>query len=215
MQEALKYSVFKEYEKTKLIEVEIEFKSLGNQAPYFSMTGTMYEKLNEEQRRYLYRSSVYGDFLKYPGDKDKYYIELFEYKNELYEVVGGGCCHDEILKVFPQFEIFKKMHLADEDGIPFSGFDSGFYFLRKYKNPEDRPLKALCQLWRITEEECEKLLEIFEKGKKDRLGSEFHIHKYLREELSIIQRWKEEAELAKEYLITLIESKKALENMRK
>jgi len=42
----------------------------------------------------------------------------------------GGCAHDDILKVFPEFEIFKTVHLWSFGGFGTHSVANGFYFLK-------------------------------------------------------------------------------------
>lgn len=42
----------------------------------------------------------------------------------------GGCAHDEILKVFPEFEIFKTVHLWSFGGFSTHAVANGFYFIK-------------------------------------------------------------------------------------
>lgn len=41
----------------------------------------------------------------------------------------GGCCHDIILKYFPQFSDLAALHLSDIDGAPMYALENGFYHL--------------------------------------------------------------------------------------
>ncbi len=63
--------------------------------------------------------------------------EYFSMTCNGYEKVGnrwvdtfGGCSHDEILKVFPEFEIFKTVHLWSFGGFGTHAVANGFYFLK-------------------------------------------------------------------------------------
>lgn len=42
--------------------------------------------------------------------------------------IGGGCCHDEILAVAPEFAQFARLHLSDANGCPMHAASNGFYW---------------------------------------------------------------------------------------
>jgi hypothetical protein len=41
----------------------------------------------------------------------------------------GGCCHELILKHFPEFADLAALHLSDIDGVPMHALENGFYLL--------------------------------------------------------------------------------------
>jgi len=57
--------------------------------------------------------------------------DLWEKYNGKMKDAGGGCCHDEILKVFPEFKIFTELHLCDYLGNPMYADANGFYHLKE------------------------------------------------------------------------------------
>lgn len=92
----------------------------------------------------------------------------------------GGCCHEEILKQFPEFKKFVDLHLCDCYGAPMYAVENGYYFLNK--EPKEKVISYL----RITEEEYNALHGAGDKS----------YFKFLLYTLSIVARWKEEADTA-------------------
>lgn len=45
-------------------------------------------------------------------------------------MIGGGCCHDEIVAAFPEFQQFVDLHLCDYLGNPMYATANGFYHLK-------------------------------------------------------------------------------------
>lgn len=43
---------------------------------------------------------------------------------------ASGCCHDEILKYFPEFKTFIDLHLCNHYGQPMYPVENGFYHLK-------------------------------------------------------------------------------------
>ena len=43
--------------------------------------------------------------------------------------IGGGCCHDDILKIAPEFKQFIDLHLCDKDGIPMYASANGYFHI--------------------------------------------------------------------------------------
>lgn len=97
--------------------------------------------------------------------------------------LAGGCCHDEILKVFPELKIFIDLHLADCSGIPMYAVENGLYHLRNgFNNTKtiDKGFKKeFCNYYRMTSIQFDKLNESENK-------LEFAI---LLKELGILKDW--------------------------
>ena len=104
--------------------------------------------------------------------------------------ISGGCCHDEILKHFPEFKIFINLHLADANGVPMYAVDNGFYHLKNGFNntpTKDEGFKAkFCSYYRLTIEQYDIL-----KDSENKL--EYAI---LLKDLGVLTQWKNEADEA-------------------
>lgn len=50
-------------------------------------------------------------------------------KNGCFVWCTGGCCHEEILKHFPQFKMFVELHLSNHYGAPMYPVENGFYHI--------------------------------------------------------------------------------------
>lgn len=44
--------------------------------------------------------------------------------------VGGGCCHEHILALAPEFSPFAALHLSDQDGVPMHAFANAWYWFQ-------------------------------------------------------------------------------------
>ena len=92
--------------------------------------------------------------------------------------IMGGCCHEEILKHFPEFKIFIDLHLSDCKGRPRYAVENGIYHF------ENTSFEVGKNYLRLTNEEA----EIFNKVTKDKL-----IFKSTLENLGVLKRWEAEA----------------------
>lgn len=90
----------------------------------------------------------------------------------------SGCCHEEILKRFPQFKTFIDIHLCNHYGQPMYPVDNGVYHL--VSGDKEKVINYL----RITETEY----NILRNSIEDKL-----YFKYLLYTLGIVDRWKEES----------------------
>lgn len=91
---------------------------------------------------------------------------------------ASGCCHEEILKYFPEFKPFVNLHLSNHYGQPMYPVEDGFYHL-KNSNKE-----TTINYLRITESEYNVLCDSAEdKG----------YFTYLLYTLGIVDRWKQES----------------------
>jgi hypothetical protein len=117
--------------------VEAGTSSLGDQAPYFSLTATLYRSKFGARR-----------------ESDSSFI-------------AGGCLHDEALAAFPQLAPIEALHLADAiTGEPMHAEANGWYAYsgetheyeresRYHSEPTDTPLERSARALRIDVAELE------------------------------------------------------------
>lgn len=99
-------------------------------------------------------------------------------KNGRYVWYSSGCCHDEILKHFPEFKTFIDLHLCNHYGQPMYPVDNGVYHL--VDSDKEKAINYL----RITETEY----DILRNSTEDKL-----YFKYLLHTMGIVDRWKQES----------------------
>lgn len=117
------------------------------------------------------------------------YWELGKARNER-NIMGGGCCHDEILKHRPDLQIFVNLHLCDFTGCPMYAVENGFYHLTNGFNntkPNEANFKAeFCSYYRITAEQFDILAQ-----SENELRYAINLQK-----LGILLQWMDEARQA-------------------
>lgn len=91
---------------------------------------------------------------------------------------ASGCCHDEILKYFPEFKAFINLHLCNHYGQPMCLGENGVYHL--VNSDKEKAINYL----RITETEY----NILRNNTEDKL-----YFKHLLYTLGIVDRWKQES----------------------
>lgn len=97
--------------------------------------------------------------------------------NGQYYLAASGCCHDEILKHFPQFKIFVDLHLSDFSGAPMYAVSNGFYHLKNSSQ------SVVMEYLRIDKDLFDKIS----------LSEDEKYFKYLLYKLGIVKQWEAEA----------------------
>lgn len=101
-------------------------------------------------------------------------------RNERFVWCSGGCCHDEILKCFPEFKRFVNLHLSDCYGAPIFAVENGYYHIKNSSK------KTVMDYLRVTEEEYNNLSQSEDK----------QYFKFLLYTEGVVLRWNEEARSA-------------------
>jgi hypothetical protein len=104
-------------------------------------------------------------------------------KNGVWVDDFGGCAHDEILKRFPQFADFVRLHLSNSKGVPMYAVEKGRYIL------ETEGVEKCADYLRISVELAQQL----------DCSSKEHF-KYQLFALGIVDAWQKEAEDAIKHL---------------
>lgn len=66
--------------------------------------------------------------LSWHKGNNKPYFSLTAYGNDRGSGFGG-CCHEEILRRWPDLQPLVDLHLSDIDGVPMHAVENGFYHL--------------------------------------------------------------------------------------
>ena len=90
----------------------------------------------------------------------------------------GGACGDTIVKLFPEYEIFERLHVCDFNGSPMYPVGNGIYHAKR------KGKESLQSYLRLTELEAETLMMYLD----EEIAFRFHL-----ENMGVVARWKEEA----------------------
>jgi hypothetical protein len=104
-------------------------------------------------------------------------------------MIHGGACGDEIARLFPEYEIFNRLHLCDYKGIPMHCSANGYYHLNKgfiSKSTGESFEKEYCDYYRISPAQFQVLRHA---------ESETHFAMLLESE-RIFEQWENEANIA-------------------
>lgn len=102
--------------------------------------------------------------------------------------IGGGCCHELILKARPELKNFVSLHLADADGIPMhAAANMSFHQQRgKFDRGTAETFKTeFCEYYQINAEQFEKLDAI---KKTNNVFYAFMLHK-----IGVVDAWEKQA----------------------
>lgn len=120
-----------------------------------------------------------GDFCKNGICDWSFTADIYEKRrNGRFVWCASGCCHDEILKYFPEFKPFVNLHLSNHYGQPMYPVENGFYHLKK--SDKEKTINYL----RITETEYNTLRDSAE---------DKAYFTYLLYTLGIVDRWEQES----------------------
>lgn len=106
-------------------------------------------------------------------------VDIYEKRrNGRFVLCASSCCHDEILKYFPEFKTFIDLHLCNHYGQPMYPVENGFYHLKN--SDKEKTMNYL----RITETEYNTLHDSAE---------DKAYFTYLLYTLGIVDRWEQES----------------------
>ena len=115
----MKTTIKKHVTKSLYFEVKIRIDDeCKNGHDTISITASIYQKTR-------YKS--------YENAPEYIQMDCKEIDGKVYEMIGGGCCHNEIEKYFPQLKPFINLHLSDGEGVPMYAFENGLYHFKEDK----------------------------------------------------------------------------------
>lgn len=100
-------------------------------------------------------------------------------KANRWQDISGGCNHEEILKWFPDFADFARLHLCDVHGAPMYAIENGLYWLK------EKGFEACAEYLRISPELAAKLLP-----------DDPNYSRYVLQTSGVLDMWQDEANKA-------------------
>lgn len=115
----------------------------------------------------------------------------------------GGCCHEEIMALAPEFEPVIRVHLSDDRGWPMHAVANGLYWMGLTDYPEARDLTVLARHLRCSEGAGRDLtakVEAVQAGPSGLLREARHAALRRLIEESLAHQWADEAAAAVAFL---------------
>lgn len=152
-----------------------DMKTTSNQT---SLTYTLSKEYVENGQRYFIKAKCFlGDDCNNGKASFSITVEIYLVEGDNMTLESCGCCHDEIVKQFPELKPFIMLHLCDYDGKILYPVSNGTYLIKN--ESEDKAKKYL----RITSKEYDTLKAVVVNRNK------FKEQLY---NLGIINRWEKE-----------------------
>lgn len=162
-----------------------------------------------------HRIRVRAELVHRDGNSNAYFSITGEIqyraKNNRWVFDSAGCIHDEIIAELPQLKLLCDIHLSDENGVPMHAYENAGYWAghTKYQTLD---IFTLAKHLRINEQQALEMLEYIAQywGELDTITTPAMAWKNACEHFSLLSKWQQEADAAKEMLnqITRLEEAK-------
>lgn len=131
--------------------------------------------------------------------------DIYEKTPRGWRYVGGGCCHEHILKLKPELAPFAALHLSDVDGVPMHAASNAWYWIQgAFPEAEDKtPNLGPCHGSAKSPEECRRIFAEHIRATPEQVEqiaakmprSQAELQAVL-EDFGFPERWRREAEAA-------------------